>query len=159
MMFLCFPMIFIISISEIRSERSFSVASAVREDNKSLQADWSTSSQLQSYVHTVHLPHVQEPMVLTLDKHGVFFLFFLLFTSASQASSNLQLEQAWCAMSSGDSLESWSSFFFHSSTPIRLGDMGRPWCNGRVVGWKIASLIPALSAPYVEVYGFYGCKN
>lgn len=29
MMFLCFPMIFIISISEIRSDRSFSVASAV----------------------------------------------------------------------------------------------------------------------------------
>jgi hypothetical protein len=28
MMFLCFPMIFIISISEIRSDRSFSVASA-----------------------------------------------------------------------------------------------------------------------------------
>lgn len=34
MMFLCFPIIFIISISEIRSDRSFSVASALHREQR-----------------------------------------------------------------------------------------------------------------------------
>lgn len=36
-MFLCFPIIFIISISEIRSDRSFSVASALHINQKGMR--------------------------------------------------------------------------------------------------------------------------
>lgn len=39
-MFLCLPIIFIISISEMRSERSFSVASAERTERGQVTWGW-----------------------------------------------------------------------------------------------------------------------